>query len=112
MSIIDPALDDKYPSGISKKWVQGELRERLGYNGVVVTDAIEAGGLNNFGSDPGKRGVLAMSAGQDLILAAARQVSQGQAIVSALVAAIEDGTMTDDFFSASTQRIQKLRSTL
>ncbi|KAI1811678.1 glycoside hydrolase family 3 protein [Poronia punctata] len=107
-----PALDDTYPSGISKKWVQGELRDRLGYDGVVVTDAIEAGGLNNFGSDAGERSVLAISAGQDLILAAAHEVSQGQAIVEALVAAVDDGTIDADYFAASTERIRKLRATL
>ncbi|KAI0390660.1 glycoside hydrolase family 3 protein [Xylariaceae sp. FL0594] len=107
-----PALDATYPSGISKKWITGELRGRLGWNGVVVTDAIEAGGLNNFGADAGKRAVMAIAAGQDLILAAGRTVSQGQAITSALVSAVADGTLTSSFFSTSTQRLQKLRSTL
>ncbi|KAI0183838.1 putative glycosyl hydrolase [Xylaria flabelliformis] len=106
-----PALDAQYPSGISSKWIQGELRGRLGYKGVVITDAIEAGGLEGFGTDP-ERGILAIAAGVDLILAAARNVSQGEGIVSALVTAVNSGSLSGSTFSASTSRISSLRSTL
>ncbi|KAI1736272.1 putative glycosyl hydrolase [Xylaria scruposa] len=106
-----PALDAQYPSGISSKWIQGELRGRLGYKGVVITDAIEAGGLEGFGTDP-ERGILAIAAGVDLVLAAARNVSQGEGIVSALVTAVNSGSLSGSTFSASTSRISSLRSTL
>ncbi|KAI0450368.1 glycoside hydrolase family 3 protein [Xylaria acuta] len=106
-----PALDAQYPSGISSKWIQGELRGRLGFKGVVVTDAIEAGGLEGFGTDP-ERSVLAMAAGVDLILAAARNVGQGEDIVSALVTAVNSGSLSGSTFSASTSRISSLRSAL
>lgn len=106
-----PALDATYPSGISSKWIQGELRGRLGFKGVIVTDAIEAGGLSGFGTDP-QRSVLAMQAGVDLILAAARDVTQGQGIVSGLVDAVNSGSLSSSTFSASTSRIASLRSTL
>ncbi|KAJ2973172.1 hypothetical protein NUW58_g9006 [Xylaria curta] len=106
-----PALDDKYPSGISSKWIQGELRGRLGYEGVVITDAIEAGGLSGFGTDP-ERSVLAIRAGVDIILAAARNVSQGEAIVNALVTAVDSGALGSSTFSTSTARISSLRNAL
>ncbi|KAI0192795.1 glycoside hydrolase family 3 protein [Astrocystis sublimbata] len=106
-----PALDAKYPSGLSSKWIQGELRGWLGYKGVVITDAIEAGGLNGFGTDP-QRGVLAMAAGVDIVLAAARNVSQGEGVVSALVTAVNSGALSSSTFSASTARVSSLRATL
>ncbi|KAI1271003.1 putative glycosyl hydrolase [Xylaria sp. FL0933] len=106
-----PALDAKYPSGISSKWIQGELRGRLGYQGVIITDAIEAGGLNGFGTDP-ERSVLALTAGVDIILAAGRNVSQGEGIVSALVTAVNSGSLSSSAFSASTARIASLRNAL
>ncbi|KAI1123938.1 glycoside hydrolase family 3 protein [Nemania abortiva] len=106
-----PALDDQYPSGISSKWVQGELRGRLGFEGVIITDAIEAGGLSGFGTDP-ERSVLAMAAGVDLILAAARNVTQGEDVVSGLMAALNSGSLSASAFSTSTSRISSLRSTL
>src|ERR1700722_4794815 len=55
---IYPALDADRPAGLSPAVVQGELRGRLGYQGVTVTDALEAGALTAFGSY-GPRAVLA-----------------------------------------------------
>ena len=48
---------------------------------MTITDAIEAGVLAAFGS-PGQRAVLAARAGMDLLLCAAQDVTQGQAVVS------------------------------
>jgi beta-glucosidase-like glycosyl hydrolase len=103
-----PALDAKYPSGLSRAWIQDELRGRLGFQGVTITDAIEAGALQAFGDDAA-RGVLASQAGMDVILASARNVTQGEAIVDALVSALEDGTLSQDSFAEATDRILALR---
>ena len=106
-----PALDATYPSGLSTSWIQGELRQRLGFKGVTITDAIEAGALEAFGTDA-NRGVLASKAGMDLILASARNATQGEAVVDALVAALNDGTLDQTTFAAGTQRILNLRGKL
>ena len=78
---IYPALDAVYPAGLSPAVVQGELRGHLGYQGVTITDAIEAGALTSFGSY-GQRAVLAAQAGMDLLLCSAQVVTQGQAVTS------------------------------
>jgi beta-glucosidase-like glycosyl hydrolase len=101
-------FDDEYPSGLSEKWLKQELRGRLGFQGVTISDAIEAGALTAFGSDT-DRAVLASSAGMDIILAAAQNVTQGQTIVSALVDALNSGTMDKAAFDEGTQRIIQLR---
>ncbi|KAL8745367.1 MAG: hypothetical protein Q9190_002488 [Brigantiaea leucoxantha] len=106
-----PALDSTYPAGISSKWIQGELRGRLGFTGVTVSDAIEAGGLQGFGDD-GERSVLASIAGMDLILASGRDASQGGTIVNALVGAVGSGRISRSAFDAATQRILNLRRSL
>ena len=103
-----PALDAKNPSGLSESWIQGELRKRLGFTGVTITDAIEAGALTAFGTDE-NRAVLASKAGMDLILASARNATQGEGIVNALVAALKEGKLAQDSFNAGTQRILALR---
>ncbi|KAJ5762860.1 secreted glycosyl hydrolase [Penicillium manginii] len=103
-----PALDSKYPSGMSKKWVQGELRGRLGFKGVTITDAIEAGALESFGGDA-DRGLLAAQAGMDILLASGRNVSQGEAIVDGLVTALENGILPRKSFSEATGRILSMR---
>jgi beta-glucosidase-like glycosyl hydrolase len=104
---VYPALDDK-PSGLSEKWIKGELRGRLGFRGVTITDAIEAGALVNYGDDA-NRGVLATQAGMDLILASARNVTQGEVIVDALAQALENGDVDRGEFNAATARILALR---
>ncbi|MBV8220404.1 MAG: hypothetical protein JO325_18205 [Solirubrobacterales bacterium] len=66
---IYPALDPHLPAGLSPAVIQGELRGRLGFKGVTITDGIDAGALAQFGG-VGNRAVLAASAGADLILCA------------------------------------------
>ena len=105
---IYPALDSKHPSGMSKAWIQGELRGRLGFKGVTITDAIEAGALEAFGNDA-SRGLFAAQAGMDILLGSARNVTQGEAIVDALVAALQDGSLPMDSFAEATDRILALR---
>jgi beta-glucosidase-like glycosyl hydrolase len=106
---VYPALDANNPSGLSESWIQGQLRQRLGFKGVTITDAIEAGALEAFGSDE-NRAVLASKAGMDLILASARNATQGESILNALVTALNDGTLAQDSFNQATQRILSLRA--
>lgn len=108
---VYPALDSKYPSGLSKKWIQGELRDRLGFTGVTISDAIEAGSLVSFGNT-GQRSLLAMSAGMDIILAAARNTTQGSDAVNAIVSGLQNGKLNRAAFDGSTKRIMDLRRSL
>lgn len=89
---VYPALDPRTPAGLSAKIVQGELRRRLGFRGVTITDALGAGALAQYGAI-GARAVLAAEAGNDLILGtspAADSPRQDLAAVHALAAAIAD----------------------
>ncbi|KAK2882480.1 hypothetical protein FQN49_000310 [Arthroderma sp. PD_2] len=108
---VYPAMDAKLPAGLSRKWATDELRTRLGYKGVIITDAIEAGSLRSFGND-GQRGVLAAKAGADILLASGRNATQGEAVVDEIVAALEKGTLSMTEFQASTKRILALQSRL
>ncbi|KAJ5781228.1 Glycoside hydrolase superfamily [Penicillium paradoxum] len=108
---IYPDIDPKYPAGLSKTIIQNELRDRLGFKGVTITDAIEAGALAAFG-DSGNRSLLAAQAGIDILLAAARDVTQGEAVFNALLAALKDGSLDKSAFSAATQRILDVRKKL
>jgi beta-N-acetylhexosaminidase len=105
---IYPALDATNPAGLSSAVVQGELRGRLGYQGVTITDALEAGALTAFGSS-GQRALLAAQAGMDLLLCAAQDPSQGQAVTSALASALDSGQLGSAAFDAAVQRVTALR---
>jgi beta-N-acetylhexosaminidase len=105
------ALDASRPAGFSPTVVQQELRSRNGFTGVTITDALEAGALTSYGST-GNRAVLAAQAGDDLILASARDVSQGDQAATALANALADGTLDSSTFGAALTRVNALRASL
>ena len=106
-----PALDANLPSGLSPRIVRGELRGRLKFQGVTITDAIEAGALQSFG-DTGQRSVAAAAAGMDIILCSERVVSQGQDAVDALQAAVADGQLDRGAGLQALGRVLALRGAL
>ncbi|HZR51063.1 MAG TPA: glycoside hydrolase family 3 N-terminal domain-containing protein [Streptosporangiaceae bacterium] len=108
---VYPALDPNLPAGLSPAIVQGELRRRLGFRGVTITDALEAGAISAFGT-PGQTGVLAAKAGMDVLLASARDVTEGQAVVSGLAGALQSGALEAGSFLAAVGRTIALRLSL
>ncbi|HVV13401.1 glycoside hydrolase family 3 N-terminal domain-containing protein [Amycolatopsis sp.] len=106
-----PALDAGHPAGLSAKVVRDELRGRLGFGGVTVTDALEAGSLRAYGAT-GPRAVAAASAGMDLILASARDAAQGDDAADAMVSALQSGQLNEADFTAAADRVDALRGSL
>jgi beta-N-acetylhexosaminidase len=98
------------PAGLSATIVQGQLRTRLGFQGVTITDAIGAGALAAYGSTQ-TRALMAAEAGMQLILAS-DSVSQGADCMSALAAAFRDGKLSGAAFRATVAQILTLRSGL
>jgi beta-N-acetylhexosaminidase len=99
------------PAGLSPKVVQGELRNRLRFTGVTITDALEAGALKAYGSTQ-NRALLAAKAGMDLILASAQNVTQGKQVLGELAAAYSNRTLNRTAFLASVNRVIALRKSL
>ena len=106
-----PSLGSRRPAGLSSKVVQGELRQRLGYTGVTITDALEAGGLVHYGSIE-NRAVLAATAGMDLLLCSVQHVSEGVQALDGLVNAYRHGTLNHSKFRASVRNVIALRASL
>ena len=65
--VVFPALDPDRPATFSRPVIQGLLRERLGYGGVVITDALEMKGAAQ-GRSPLEQSRQALEAGCDLLL--------------------------------------------
>lgn len=107
---IYTAFDSARPAGLSPAVVQ-ELRGRLGYQGVTVTDAINAGALASFGTYA-QRSVSAAQAGMDLMLVCSQKVSDGQAVVTGLAGALQNGSLSQSAFDAARTRVTTLRQTL
>ena len=109
--VVYPALDPRWPAGLSPGIIGGELRQRLGFTGVTITDALEAGALQAFGTT-GQRATLAASAGMDLILCSSQTLGQGEQARTALQQGLSDGTLSHAAFTAAVERIISLRSSL
>jgi beta-N-acetylhexosaminidase len=108
---VYPALDPKLPSGLSPTIVQGELRRRLKFRGVTITDALEAGAIAAFGT-PAQCAVLAARAGMDVLLCSARDVSEGQDTVAALADALQHHDLNPGQFEIALRRVLALRDSL
>jgi len=108
---VYPALDPKLPSGLSPTIVGGELRQRLKFRGVTITDALEAGAIAPFGT-PAQCSVLAARAGMDVLLCSARDVSEGQDTVAALADALQHHALDPGHFEIALRRVLALRNSL
>lgn len=106
-----PALDPKRPAGLSSRIIRGELRRRLHFEGVTITDALEAGALRPFGTIS-NRALLAARAGMDLLLCSAGNVSEGAAAVGALAHGLATGKLNSHAFIESAARVIALRTSL
>ena len=64
-----PALENKkkIPSSLSKKTVTGLLKEKLGFQGLIVTDALNMSGVTNY-FDSDDAALKAFLAGNDILL--------------------------------------------
>lgn len=108
---VYPALDPTRPAGLSPVIVGGELRHRVGFSGVTMTDAIEAGALGKYGSF-GNRALLAAQAGMDLLLCSVQNVTEGQQAAASLTQGYNDGQLSKPAFTAAVQRVIALRASV
>ncbi|MCO5974585.1 glycoside hydrolase family 3 N-terminal domain-containing protein [Actinoallomurus soli] len=108
---VYPALDAKLPAGLSPTIVQNELRGRLGFTGVTITDALVAGALSNFGTTA-QRAVSAAKAGMDLLLVCGEDPSYAQSAVTGLADALRNGQLGQSAFDAARARVTNLRTGL
>jgi len=110
---VYPALDPRLPAGLSPTVIQRELRGRLRYQGVTITDTISAGALSRFGS-LAHRAVLAAQAGADLIICAATNPddntpAQGLAVLSGIALALAHGQLSQAAAQQAAARVLALR---
>jgi beta-N-acetylhexosaminidase len=97
------------PAAFSREIVTGELRNRLGFEGVTITDALGTPAVAHFGGTA-KVAVDGTRAGSDLLLFA-RLGSAGQAWRT-LVAKLRAGGLDRSEFEAAAQRVLDLRAGL
>jgi len=99
--IAVPALDDPaLPATLSPKILTGVLRDELGFGGLIVTDALDMGGIAH-GFAAGDAAVRAVEAGADVLLMPA----DPKAAIDAVEAAVKNGRITQKRIDESVMRI-------
>jgi beta-N-acetylhexosaminidase len=107
---VYPSLGSDAPAGMSPAVIQGELRARLHYQGVTITDAIGAGALASYGSNE-NRALRAAQAGMQLIMAS-DSLSQGIQCLEALDSGYKNGSLPAAAFRATVVQLLTLRASL
>jgi beta-N-acetylhexosaminidase len=105
---IYPALAEK-PAAFSRAVATSELRSRLGFKGVAITDALETGAVSEFGP-PEVAGLAAARAGADLLLYPTPSSARGAHL--ALLRALHSGALARPEFERSAGRVLRLRETI
>jgi len=106
---IYPALDP-LPAAFSSRWISGELRERLGFRGVAITDDLGTPAVRATGS-VARRAVLAARAGIDLPLFSS-SYRMGARAAEGLLAAARRGELERGALATQARRVLALRDKL
>ena len=95
---------DNAPATLSKVLITDVLRGQMGYNGIVITDAMNMEAVAGFYNSD-KAAVLAVTAGADMILMPADYNTAYTGILNA----VNDGTITEERINESVTRIVKAK---
>lgn len=95
---------DNAPATLSKVLITDVLRGQMGYNGIVITDAMNMEAITGFYNSD-KAAVLAVTAGADMILMPADYNTAYTGILNA----VNDGTITEERINESVTRIVKAK---
>lgn len=98
---------DDTPASLSPAIVRGLLREKMGYEGIVITDALNMGAIaRQYSSE--EAAVKALDAGVDMLLAP----EDFKAAYQGVLAAVRDGTLSEERIDESLSRVLKAKITL
>ncbi len=95
---------DKVPASMNEKIITGVLREQLGYNGVVITDAMNMSAITRYYAAD-EAAVKALKAGADMIL----MPEDFTTAYNGVIAAVQDGTIAEERVNDSLKRIFRVK---
>lgn len=105
---IYPAFSNR-PAAFTRAIATAELRDRLGFEGVTITDALETPAVEHFGGIA-KVALAGARAGDDLLLFA--RVGPAERAWKALVGGLRAGRLDRSEFEQAAQRVLDLRAGL
>lgn len=92
------------PATMSSLILQDKLRKELGYQNIIITDAMEMGAITQQYTSA-EAAVGSIKAGVDIVLGPQNFIEAFDAVVKA----VEDGTLTEQRIDESVRRILKLK---
>ena len=95
---------DDTPASLSKTMITDILRGQMGYDGIVVTDAMNMGAVTEQYTSA-QAAVKALQAGADLVL----MPEDFQEAYQGVLDAVKDGTLTEQRINESVTRIVKVK---
>lgn len=102
--IIYPTYDEMLPASLSPAILTGLLRQQLGFNGLILTDALDMDAIDTNYSYP-QAAVLAIQAGADMLLSAHISAANHAATIQAVADAVRAGTIPEARINQSVERI-------
>jgi beta-N-acetylhexosaminidase len=105
--ILFPKIDKTYPASLSSTIITDQLRKKIGYNGVVITDDLTMGAITkNYGI--GNAATQAVKAGSDILLVAHGYENISD-VIRSLKEGITNGSLTEKRIDESVMRILMLK---
>jgi len=107
--VLVAALDPDYPATVSPI-VLSDLRERVGYDGVIITDDLAMQAISDRWSYE-ESAVLALQAGADMIMLAA-EPENASSTIQAVIEAVEIGELSRERVFEAYLRVMKIKRDL
>lgn len=95
---------DNTPSSLSDKMITDILRGELGFNGIVITDAMDMKAVTDYYTSD-EAAVKALQAGADMIL----MPEDFEAAYQGVLDAVNNGTLSEERINESLQRIYRVK---
>lgn len=93
------SVDSTYPASLSKKVITGELREKLEFSGIVITDDLAMDAVKSYVTE-GSAAVLAINAGNDMII-----TSDFETMYKEVLKAVNSGIIEQETINNAVRRI-------
>lgn len=104
VSHVTVADADAVPSTLSKTIMTDVLRSELGFQGIIITDALNMSAITEYYTTE-EAVVQAITAGADMLL----MPDDFQAAYNAVLAAVQDGTISEERIDESLERIYRVK---
>lgn len=95
---------DNTPCTLSREVVTDILREELGFDGVIITDAMNMGAITEYYAAD-EAAILALRAGCDMIL----MPEDFEKAYEGVLQAVQDGTISEERINDSLRRIYRIK---